>query len=450
MELPTELFVEIAGYLPNTKAVVLASIFKNTPRIVLKGRQKFKSGWRYNFAVSKLKLFSVKLSAFDLSEFSSLRSLYIKKLDVDCSLELGVEKLHVGKVSSKTCKAVKTCEGFDAFAGVKTCEGFNIRLKHTRKLEVDKIKLNYFPFILNQGLQILDVTRPVENVPDTVTEYYVWPSEGIGKQNNTYIDDLSTLKSNTLCFPEHLTIINIWCTCPDFIVLPVNLKALAIKEYNSTGVKTIKFNEKIKIVNITCHALTSLVFPDTVKTLILNLNEATGQVIAPGVRNMGIYFTSWNIDSMVFPKYLEKLEFMAFNVSNLVLPETLKKLELHVTANIAGVKIPGNIRKLTLMYRDETIIPIHNLQKVTHLSLYNAPVPIAIPNVQKLLLNESLVEHLPDTVESLTLTEDRLPPNIPKSLRTIYVDIENVDNYILKMRELYDIHDIQVISVYLI
>ena len=430
MKLPIDILALINDYLKDRKKLDLVSVSGRTLHsTVLRLRNRYKyhkiQGWFYCFAVTKLKIETIDDK---LQQFRNLQILIINSLIVSDTKNVllpNIKKLIVSVVSSR-------------ILGVN----FYVKLPKTvKKFKLGDNLLGYFPFILNDGLEFLEVREELTSIPDTVKELRApglkkLCDKKIGTRFTDFDSPFISVQFNVIQFHENLTSISLECECPHFITLPRNLRRFHLIDETSVRVKTIYFNEIIKTIYVLCYSLNNLVFPDSVKFLDLQLRKAEGNLIASSVETLLIDINEWVIDTCAIPGTVKKLDFLCDDFLVVPeLPEGLKKMHLDVGIDIADIKIPLGIDKLTLNYHCSKGVDISQT-RVRKLTLIYAP-PLKLPEtiIELHVDDNSVIEHIPDSVQNLYLDRETSLVNIPKSLRFLsIIGIENKEVFMASLK----------------
>ena len=440
MELPVEILALINNYLTDRKKLDLVSSSVKTSRdfyesnsLRLHNRYKFNeaSYQCYNFGVTKLIFKDLDITNDDwfkrLLYFQNLQILVIEILQINEDNWVwqipGVKELTVCVVSGTSINSrIKL---------PKTLKKFTLLIN----------KLSYFPFLLNEGLEYLNVPERTR-VPLSVNELHMpglqFPCvEKIGTRF-TSLDSPLIFKGPTLTFHKNLTAIMLQCECPDIISFPSGLKILKLVDVVSATSKQLTLPTGIENITIHCHGIRTaacgnLVFPDSAISLDLDLREARGHLIAPGVQALYISVIDWVTNELVLPKLLKKLDFWVENLPvTPKLPEGLQIIDWIARDGVSDVKFPESVRKLCVFYNGNEIIDISHLQ-LRKLTLHNAPSPVTLSaGLTKLYLFDSQVNYIPDTVTRLHINSEAQLVNIPKSLSllTTGIDLENKELFI--------------------
>ena len=413
MELPFELIVCVVRFLPDIKKIEFVGmskkIYNDCPLTLHRNYFAVGYGKKFNDSVVKMKCRYMDGPI----TFKNLEKLHIHSLVITKTTAFP-DKLKVLKIGIVS----------------HTEERYITLPKSVRKFKLLAICCGYFPFILNEGLQKFISSVHLKEIPDSVVYYNSDDLRNDLPGDKKICGKLCSYIS-PLLLSYNVVKLTLHCFCPDFIEVPVTVRKFNLRDVVNTEKKSIKFHEGITHINLSCKSLGSLSFPKSVKTLKLRLANTSGELIAPNVKRLDIFVSSWEGVRTV---YLPNAERILFHVENYVVPVFPKGVKKIHWSSVAGrVQIPNSVESLTLnCWYNFEICDLNTLKNLRHLCFMNRiPDNLRIPNwVKKLSFYNEVLRKIPDFIVSVHVySNDSSLPNIPKNLKKIFTGTLDINKY---------------------
>lgn len=273
---------------------------------------------------------------------------------------------------------------------------------HVGDLELPKILTNCVVPKVIAGELIFDNVDIIENVTFDATP------------NMTSIDLENAKLIKNVKFPDNIEKIYLRGILKGDIVLPKNLKVLALLTENKCD-------------------LSKVVFPPKLEELMLeHFDESKGLSNLPLSLKLIQVDKLKNLSSIKLPPFLEILDVAVNSISGVELPESITDIDFHMLSTLDGVKLPPNLISLNLPYlkdaKDLGELPL-SLKK-----LYIS----SVENIDNLTLPEGLKEldisnvldvygvKFPNTLELLYLDSVRNLEGVPLPIGLTWLSINNV------------------------